>query len=231
MHHVVRASKISHSPQKMSELTSRKLFLYKHEGAFKFIFVVGSGVMATFLTVILCLSLLSSSDKPLQSHSKKFALNFVRLEEKKDSTRRPQKPKKQAEQTKKSMATSTDISINNIKAQELFPVSSFIKNLSPISLSPLGMSEGDYFPTIKIAPIYPFSAINAGKEGECIVEYTVAADGSTKNVKPVNDKCESVFLNSSLNAVKRFKYKPRIISGQPVEVPGIKNKFIYKLEN
>ena len=34
----------------------------------------------------------------------------------------------------------------------------------------------------------------------------------------------------SLKAALEFKYKPRVMDGQAIEVPGVQNKFTYELE-
>ena len=39
-----------------------------------------------------------------------------------------------------------------------------------------------------------------------------------------------MFHRPSLQAALKFKYKPRIIDGEAVEVPGVQNKFTYVIE-
>jgi protein TonB len=40
-----------------------------------------------------------------------------------------------------------------------------------------------------------------------------------------------VFDDASVKAAHKFKYKPRVIDGEPIEVPGVQNKFTYELED
>ncbi len=95
----------------------------------------------------------------------------------------------------------------------------------------LGVGEGDYLPIVKVAPIYPRRAQSRGVEGYCIVEYTVTRSGTTKEARVVPDQCTSgLFEKASVAASLTFKYKPRVIDGQSVEVPGVRNKFTYELE-
>ncbi|MFT4564719.1 MAG: protein TonB [Gammaproteobacteria bacterium] len=95
----------------------------------------------------------------------------------------------------------------------------------------LGIGEGDYLPLVKVAPIYPRRAVSRGVEGHCIVEYTVTRAGTTKDARIISDGCTSgLFESVSLAAALKFKYKPRIIDGEPVEVSGVRNKFTYELE-
>jgi len=39
-----------------------------------------------------------------------------------------------------------------------------------------------------------------------------------------------MFHRPSLQAALKFKYKPRVIDGQTVEVRGVRNKFTYLIE-
>ncbi len=94
----------------------------------------------------------------------------------------------------------------------------------------LGVGEGDYLPIVKVAPIYPSRASARGLEGFCVVEYTVTKLGTTKDPVVVESQCtSSVFHRASVSAALKFKYKPRILDGQAVEVSGVQNKFTYEL--
>jgi len=61
-----------------------------------------------------------------------------------------------------------------------------------------------------------------------VVEYTVTRLGTTRDPQIVKDQCtSSLFYNASINAALKFKYKPRIMSGEAVDVTGVQNKFTY----
>ena len=95
----------------------------------------------------------------------------------------------------------------------------------------LGVGEGDYLPIVKVAPIYPRRAVSRGVEGFCIVEYTVTRAGTTRDARVLPGQCSSsLFEKASVAAALKFKYKPRVMDGQAVEVPGVRNKFTYELE-
>ena len=77
-------------------------------------------------------------------------------------------------------------------------------------------AEGEYLPIVKVAPIYPNRALTRGIEGYCIVEYIVTRNGTTKDPKVV-ECTSSLFANASIKASAKFKYKPRVINGQPID--------------
>ena len=91
-------------------------------------------------------------------------------------------------------------------------------------------AEGEYLPIVKVAPIYPNRALTRGIEGHCIVVYTVTRNGTTKDPKVV-ECTSSLFANASVKASAKFKYKPRVINGQPIDVPGVMHKITFELEN
>ncbi len=93
----------------------------------------------------------------------------------------------------------------------------------------LSASDGEYLPFVKVQPPYPRRAQSRGIEGYCIVAYTVTKAGTTKDAVVVD--CSSrLFERSSIQAALKFKYKPRVIDGEAVEVPNVKNKFNFKLQ-
>jgi len=95
----------------------------------------------------------------------------------------------------------------------------------------LGVGEGDYLPIVKVAPMYPQRALMRGIEGYCVVQFTVTRQGTIRDPFVIEDQCtNTLFQRPSLQAALKFKYKPRVIDGQAVEVPGVRNKFTYVIE-
>ena len=104
-----------------------------------------------------------------------------------------------------------------------------------ISINASGLSSGDgeYLPIVKVAPIYPRRAQTRGITGYCIVTYTVTTTGAIRDPYVENETdCspKGIFERASLKAALKFKYKPRVVDGQPIEVAGVQNKFTYELE-
>ncbi len=122
--------------------------------------------------------------------------------------------------------------------QDNFDVSPDTVNLAPnqgldlnISVGVgLNSSDGEYLPIVKVNPTYPRRANSRGIEGYCTVEYTVTANGSIKNPVPVDCLPKGVFEKASVKAALKFKYKPRVVDGVAIEVPGVLNKFTFQLE-
>lgn len=87
----------------------------------------------------------------------------------------------------------------------------------------------EYLPIVKIAPKYPLEAAEIGLEGYVIVEFTVNEEGSVEDPFIV-ESTDPVFEQAALDAVAKFKYKPRIINGKPVAVPGVRNRISFVVD-
>ena len=91
-------------------------------------------------------------------------------------------------------------------------------------------SEGEYLPLAIVQPVYPRRAIARNIEGYVIVELTVTETGATRDIRVLEAVPPGMFDKAALAAAARFKYKPRVIDGQPVEVPGVPYKLTFELE-
>ncbi len=110
------------------------------------------------------------------------------------------------------------------------PVNMNFNTQHQVDIEVVGLSsEGEYLPIVKVAPIYPRRAQMRGIEGYCIVGYTVTETGATRSPYIV-DCPNPIFKNSSLKAASKFKYKPRVVSGKPIEVNNVQNRFTFELE-
>jgi protein TonB len=115
-----------------------------------------------------------------------------------------------------------DVEVINIAPQAAIDVS--------INSSGMASGDGEYLPIVKVAPIYPRRAQTRGISGYCIVEYTVMASGAIKDPVAVDCQPSGVFEKASVKASLKFKYKPRVVDGEAIEVAGVQNKFTYELE-
>ena len=112
-----------------------------------------------------------------------------------------------------------------------------IQNVAPraninisIGTGTMAQGDGEYLPIVKVAPIYPRRAQTRGISGYCIVEYTVTTSGAIRDPRAVDCQPSGVFDKASVKASLKFKYKPRVVDGEPIEVAGVRNKFTYELE-
>ena len=67
------------------------------------------------------------------------------------------------------------------------------------------------------AAVYPAAAAARGVEGWVAVQFTVAADGSTRDAVITESSPAGVFEDSVLDAIRAWRYEPRIVAGKPIE--------------
>ena len=91
-----------------------------------------------------------------------------------------------------------------------------------------GISDGEYLPIVKVAPVYPARALSRGLNGYVIVEFTVTTNGSVRDVFVV-ESSSTLFERAASEAALKFKYKPRVIDGTAVEVPGVRNRITFEI--
>jgi protein TonB len=177
--------------------------------------------------------LIDIADSGLQEGRWGHLVDFVRLKRDESITRRELKPKKPPppeappEQPPTPQLDSLNPNAEKI-AISAAPVETEIEMSGGFSL---GVGEGDYLPIVKVAPIYPQRALSRGIEGYCVVQYVVTKTGTIRDPFVIEDQCTStLFHSASVQAALKFKYKPRVIDGVAVEVPGVQNKFTYDIE-
>ena len=79
------------------------------------------------------------------------------------------------------------------------------------------LAEGDVLPIVRIDPQWPREALVEGIEGYVIVEVLIAADGSVASAVVVESVPRRMFDRNVIRAVLKWKFKPRIVNGVPVE--------------
>ena len=93
----------------------------------------------------------------------------------------------------------------------------------------MNIAEGDYLPIVRVAPVYPARALSRGLEGHVDLSFTVTLTGTV--IDPVVIfSTSSLFERAATRAVLKFKYKPRVVDGVPVDVPNVKTRITFRIE-
>ena len=93
----------------------------------------------------------------------------------------------------------------------------------------MNIAEGDYLPIVRVAPVYPARALSRGIEGYVDMSFTVTTTGTVRD-PVVLFSTSSLFERAATRAVLKFKYKPRVVDGVPVDVPGVKTRISFQIE-
>lgn len=93
----------------------------------------------------------------------------------------------------------------------------------------MAVDDGPLVAVLRVQPSYPARAVTQGIEGHVIVEFTVAADGTTAGHRVI-ESTHGIFESAALRAAERFRFRPRVIDGVPVATPGIRNRFRFEMD-
>ncbi len=191
---------------------------------------IGLGASVTFGLLFVMQLLIATGQGALTEATAFRVTDFVRvernevIESKRDQPEKPPEPEQPPEMPTPNQADNFD---NSMAVSMNAP--SMDANLSVGGVG-FGISDGEYLPIVKVAPVYPNRALTRGLEGYVIVEFTVTPQGTTRDAVVI-ESTSSLFERAAVEAALKFKYKPRVIDGQAVEVPGVRNKITFEISD
>lgn len=195
----------------------------------RYAFSIALGAVVTF-GLLFIMQLLIATGQDAITVTQNFRLgDFVRVERsevietKKDKPEKPPEPELPPDLPSPDMSNNLD---NSLAVSLSAPSINASVNVGRIGF---GVSDGEYLPIVKVAPVYPSRALSRGVEGYVIVEFTVTPAGTVRDVTVV-ESTSSLFERAAVEAAKKFKYKPRVIDGVPVEVTGVRNKITFEIQ-
>jgi len=78
-------------------------------------------------------------------------------------------------------------------------------------------AEGEAIPIMRIDPQWPREALLGGTEGYVRFRVLIGTDGSVKDTEVIEAAPGRLFVRNAMRAVRRWKFKPRVVDGTPVE--------------
>ncbi|MCY4157656.1 MAG: energy transducer TonB [Gammaproteobacteria bacterium] len=78
-------------------------------------------------------------------------------------------------------------------------------------------AEGEAIPIVRIDPQWPREALIDGTDGYVRFRVLIGADGSVKDTEVVDAAPGRLFVRNATRAVRRWRFKPRVVDGTPVE--------------
>ncbi len=94
---------------------------------------------------------------------------------------------------------------------------------------PMGVDR-DVTPLVRIKPVYPPPAEARGIEGWVRVQFDVTAGGTVRDAIVVASEPRGTFDAAALEAIARWRYNPRVVSGVTVERAGLQTLVRFELE-
>ena len=186
------------------------------------------GIGVTF-GLLFIMQLLISTGQEAMTDTEKFRLgDFVRVERNEVVEVKKEKPEKPPEPEVMPDMPTPELMNNFDNVMAVSVAAPQISTGMRVGGVGFGISDGEYLPIVKVAPVYPARALQRGLEGYVIVEFTVTRQGTVRDVGVV-ESTSTLFERAAINAASKFKYKPRVIDGEAVEVPGVRNKISFAI--
>ncbi len=197
----------------------------------RYVFSIVTGTLVTLSLLFIMHLLIEFGEAAITEEKDRHTLEFVRIKRNEalnteDYT--PEKPPKPPEVPPEVPPQDIDNIDPNAPTINIPPptVSANVELGGPGAMN---IAEGDYLPIVRVAPVYPARALQRGIEGYVDMSFTVTTSGTVKD-PIVMFSTSSLFDRAATRAVLKFKYKPRVVDGVPVEVSGVKTRIKFKIE-
>jgi len=199
-------------------------------GRYAFSVVIGTVVTLSLLFVMHLL--IASGKTALTKPRDRAKLEFVRVKRNEslnveDFT--PEKPPKPPETPPETPPQDMDNMDPNAPTINIAPPS-VATNMDIGGPGGMNIAEGDYLPIVRVAPVYPARALSRGLEGYVDLSFTVTMAGTVRD-PVIMFSTSSLFERAATRAVLKFKYKPRVVDGVPVDVPNVKTRISFQIED
>ena len=173
-------------------------------------------------------SMIMSNQTGLKETDNLQMIEFVRLKretrtqtrdrkipEKPKPVKQPPPPKMQTVQSRVSNNTLPDMDMPNLDIP--LQTSRFSGSLIGGVQMGAGKVSTNVIPLVRIPPRYPMRAARRKIEGWVKVEFTITETGTVKDAIAVESQPGDIFNSSALDAIRKWKFKPKIIDGETFE--------------
>jgi len=200
---------------------------------FRYVIAFAAAALITLGLFFLMQSLIQSSGSALTEPAQGKVLDFVRIQPEQQTQqkdRKPRKPPKPQEPPPPMEAMQMDAASPDGGQSGLNFAADLSSDISLDGGLSLESGDGEYVPITKVQAIYPRRAMQRGIQGYVIVEFTVNKTGAVQNPVVVEANPQGIFEQAALDAVIKFKYKPRMVNGEPTAVAGVQNRITFEIE-
>lgn len=198
----------------------------------RYLFSIVTGMIVTLSLLFVMQLLIATGVKALTEPRERAVLDFVRVKRNENlntTELTPDKPPKPPETPPETPPQDLD-NIDPDAPTIDIPRPTIDTNTNIGGPGGMNIAEGDYLPIVRVAPIYPSRALSRGMEGFVDMSFTVTTTGTVKD-PIVLQSTSSLFERAATRAVLKFKYKPRVVDGIPVDVSGVKTRITFQLED
>lgn len=210
----------------------------KSEPVLRGLIAVAAGAGVTFALLFLMQALIASGESAMTDSLATRVVDFVRVQREETLERRDSKPQRPSnpeapppDAPQPSIEQSADVGTVAVGGLESGPLGAreIDFDIGTGFGVAAGSADGDYLPLVRVAPLYPRRAQERNIEGWVLLELTVTETGAVRDVHVLACEPNEIFNDAAVKAALRFKYKPRVVNGRPIEVRGVRYKMTFQL--
>ena len=192
-------------------------------------FGVGAGAIVTSLLFLLMQELIESDQSPFEEFAMGTIVDFVPVMEDVEVEPRPPRPERPPppdEMPPERPKPVVDINGDGV-GTEINPP----EVVTPVTIEgDRGYADGEYLPLVNVRAAYPSRAAARGIEGYVLLRFTVTGTGAVRDPVVVESAPPGIFDRVAKEAALKFKYKPRVVNGSPIDVSGVVTRFTFSLQ-
>ncbi len=194
----------------------------------RFLIAAALAAIVTFMLFAFMQYLIKGATPPANKPIDEFA---VEIEMPRAETKVHEKPRLQPKPQPQNPPPKMKLPTAETTTTELIAANPEIKmEVEAPSMNSFGAPEGDATPLVQIPPSYPAGPARDGIEGWVQLNFSISETGQVFDVKVIDAKPKRVFNRAAIKALKKWKYKPKVINGQAQVQSGLSVQLDFKLE-
>lgn len=199
----------------------------------RFPVAAGLGILVSFALFWVMQALVGVSGE-LKEGRPSLRLEFVRL--KRDRAPEVKKREPPKREKPEHPPPPPDISLSKASLEPEAGIVAIVPNLDPTNVLLGGIIGGggadrDVVPLVRIDPDYPMRARQRHIEGWVVIGFAITKAGTVKDPVVLASHPGTIFNRSALQAVRKWKYNPKIEGGAAVERAGMKVRLDFVMED
>ncbi|USD31324.1 MULTISPECIES: energy transducer TonB [Vibrio] len=180
--------------------------------------------------------MVDSEHRKINESNESLSFNMVMVENEQDVQRRqrtvPEQPK--APEVPEQMPTSqakTELSKISPIAQPSLGLNTSIEGvaISAPTFGDFGVNQ-EAMPLYRVEPKYPTKAMKRQAEGYVVLKFTIDPTGRPTDIEVVEASPKRMFERNAIQALKKWKYQPKVVDGAAVSQPNKTARVEFKLD-
>ena len=160
------------------------------------------------------------------------SIEFVRLKRDRTPEEKKREPPKREKPEQQPPPPEMDIAKNinpSDAVGDIMPMVDTEVELGKAASLGAGGGDRDVVPLVRVDPQYPPQARQRRIEGWVDIEFTIGPAGTVEDPKIIGANPRSVFEQSALRAVRRWRYNAKMVDGVAVARHGVQVRIRFKL--